>query len=62
MVNDSAECNVSQLVADEEGGLGSSLGTTLSNATNATYMTVQAKRDSQGFIGQTERTRGTSLN
>ena len=39
--------------------LGSSLGTTLRNATNATYMTVQAKRASQGFI---ERTRGTSLN
>ena len=33
-------------------GLGSSLGTTLRNAT-------QAKRASQGFIGQAERTRGT---
>ena len=32
--------------------LGSSLGTTLRNAT-------QAKRASQGFIGQAERTRGT---
>ena len=42
--------------------LGYSLGTTLRNATNATYMTVQAKRASQGFIGQAERTRGTSLN
>ena len=42
--------------------LGSSLGTTLRNATNATYMTVQAKRASQGFIVQAERTRGTSLN
>ena len=35
--------------------LGSSLGTTLRNATNATYITVQAKRASQGFIGQAER-------
>ena len=42
--------------------LGSSLGTTLRNATNATYMTVQVKRASQEFIGQAERTRGTSLN
>ena len=42
--------------------LGSSLGTTLRNATHATYMTVQAKGASQGFIGQAERTRGTSLN
>ena len=32
--------------------LGSSLGTTLRNAT-------KAKRSSQGFIGQAERTRGT---
>ena len=38
------------------------LGTTVRNATNATYMTIQAKRASQGFIGQAERTRGTSLN
>ena len=38
------------------------LGTTLRIATNATYITVQAKRASQGFIGQAERTRGTSLN
>ena len=42
--------------------LGSSLGTTLRNATNATFMTVQAKRASQGFRGQAERTRGSSLN
>ena len=47
---------------EQNTGLGSSLGTTLRNATNATYMTVQAKRASQGFIGQAERTRGTSLN
>ena len=47
---------------DQSLRLGYSLGTTLRNATNATYMTVQAKRASQGFIGQAERTRGTSLN
>ena len=42
----------SELDCEENKRLGSSLGTTLRNATNA-------KRASQGFIGKAERTRGT---
>ena len=55
-------CRVSLFYFGEGALFRASLGTILRNATNATYMTMQAKRASQGFIGQAERTRGITLN